>query len=84
MEEKRKGGIDEPGPVFVETPDPSLLFSNLTRPKSAISMANAMRVKSAAKNATNDEITVMIGTPKNNMKKNAKNVEIVAVHRKNP
>jgi hypothetical protein len=41
-------------------------------------MANAIRVKSAAKNATNDEITAMIGTPKNNVKKNAKNVAMVA------
>lgn len=41
-------------------------------------MANAIRVKSAAKNATNEATMPMIGPPKNSAKKNAKNVAIVA------
>jgi len=66
----------KPGPVFVVTP-PTLLNSNLMRAKSAISMANAIRVKSAAKNATNEATMPMIGPPKNSAKTNAKNVAMV-------
>jgi len=68
----------KPGPVFVVIPDPSLLNSNLTRAKNAISMINAIRVNNAAKKATNDEIMPIIGLVENSAKANAKNVKMVA------
>ena len=76
MEGKR--GVDEPGPVVVVNPAPRLFNSNLTSAKSAISMANAIRVNSAAKNATKDEITGMTLWFANSERKNARNVATVA------
>lgn len=78
--ESREGkGVDAPGPVFV---DPILSNSNLTSAKSAISMANAIRVNNAAKNETKDEIMGMILLFENSPKKNARNVTTVAARKK--
>jgi len=62
---------------LVIIPVPSLFNSCWTSAKSAISMANAIRVNNAAKNASRDAIRV---TPKwvESPKRNAKNVTIVA------
>lgn len=68
----------KPGPVLVVTSAPSLFNSCRTSPKSAISMANAIRVKIAAKNATRDERRVIDGRVENTEKMNAKNVTMVA------
>jgi hypothetical protein len=54
-----KKGVDEPGAVRVVTPAPSLSISCLTSAKSAISMAKAIKVNSAAKNASRDATRVM-------------------------
>ena len=75
-------GIDEPGPVFVVIPALSLLNSTSTSLNSAISRANAIRVKTTAKSATNDEIMPMTGMVANSQKKNAKNVAMVAGRRR--
>ena len=77
-ESRRKKGVDEPGPVLVVMPAPSLLNSTLTSPKSAISIANAIRVKIAAKIETNDAITPKIRMLENRVKMNARNVAMVA------
>jgi len=67
----------KPGPGLVVTPVPILSTLCLTSPKSAISMANAIRVNVAAKNASKDAIRVMtkwVESPK----RNAKNMTMVA------
>ena len=79
---RNKKGGDEPGPVFVVISALSLLNSTSTSPNSAISRANAIRVNTAAKSATNDEIMPMTGMVANSPKKNAKNVAMVAAHRR--
>jgi hypothetical protein len=73
---------DEPGAVFVETSEEILSNSNLTSAKSAISMANDIRVNTAAKNETKDEIMGMAQLVENSAKKNAKNVTTVATREK--
>jgi len=76
-----KGEFDEPGPVLVVIPDPSLFISCLRSAKSAISMANAMRVNNAAKNASKDAIRVTTRWVERE-KRNAKNMTTVATSQK--
>lgn len=61
-------------------PAPSLSNSTLTRAKSAISTANAIRVNNAAKNAITEEIMPITELFENRAKRNAKNVAMVAAH----
>jgi len=73
-------GIDEPGPVLVVDPAPSLSISCLTSAKRAISMANATRVNVAAKNETRDAISVTIRLVES-ARENATSVAAVAARR---
>ena len=82
LEGKSQGekGVDEPAPVFVVIPAPSVLNSFLMSARSAISMQNATRVKKVAKNAIHDEIMPIVDFIENRAKKNAKNAAMVATH----
>ena len=75
--------VDEPGPVVVTNPAPNVFICNLTCAKSAISRTKAIRVNNDAKNATKDEIMGMALWVENSEKMNAKNVTMVAAHKKN-
>lgn len=77
-----KERVDEPGPVTVVTPEPSLSISCLTSAKSAISMAKAIKVNSAAKNASRDATRVMTRWVES-AKTNATNVTMVATPSRN-
>jgi len=69
--------IQKAAPGLVVIPVPSLFTSCWTSAKSAISMANAIRVNSAAKNASRDAIRVTTKWVES-AKRNAKNVTTVA------
>ena len=68
--------------MVVVIPAPSLSNSCLTRAKSAISMANDIKVNIPAKNATKDARRVMNFLVENKAKRNAKNVAMVAARKK--
>lgn len=67
----------KPGPVLVVTPDPSLSISCFTSAKSAISIANAIRVNNVAKNESKDARSVTVMWVEN-AQRNAANVTPVA------
>jgi len=69
--------IQKAGAVRVVTPAPSFSISCLTSAKSAISMAKAIRVNVAAKNASRDATRVMTRWVESE-KTNATNMTMVA------